>query len=51
MMVGYANSLVMYAAVCFATLPLLLLLLVRGKREQEMRASGCLFHFRRELVT
>ena len=32
MMVGYANSFVMYAAVCFATLPLLLL--VRGRREQ-----------------
>ena len=31
MMVGYANSFVMYAAVCFATLPLLLL--VRGRRE------------------
>ena len=30
MMVGYANSFLLYAALCFATLPLLLL--VRSKR-------------------
>ena len=32
LMVGYGNAFLLYAAVCFATLPLLLLVQVRAKR-------------------